>query len=166
MGGVDETSMSNTCRKHNISLGRKWVTLEQSFKEALSMSHQRKARVLMQSHSKHMQNPWQCLKYSFTYPNCVFRMVSEYKVRATNWWVNVNHKITRSPMFCLMSTNQRAGDGQGGLACCDSQGRKESDTTERLNWTRETNSILLRSGIFKKWHKGTSLQDRNRLGLP
>ena len=28
-----------------------------------------------------------------------------------------------------------AGDGQGGLACCDSWGRKESDTTERVNWT-------------------------------
>ena len=27
------------------------------------------------------------------------------------------------------------GDRQGGLACCDSWGRKESDTTERLNWT-------------------------------
>ena len=27
------------------------------------------------------------------------------------------------------------GDGQGGLARCDSRGRKESDTTERLNWT-------------------------------
>ena len=27
------------------------------------------------------------------------------------------------------------GDGQGGLACCDSWGRKESDTTKRLNWT-------------------------------
>ena len=27
------------------------------------------------------------------------------------------------------------GDGQGGLVCCDSWGRKESDTTERLNWT-------------------------------
>ena len=27
------------------------------------------------------------------------------------------------------------GDGQGGLACCDSSGQKESDTTERLNWT-------------------------------
>ena len=26
------------------------------------------------------------------------------------------------------------GDRQGGLACCDSWGRKESDTTERLNW--------------------------------
>ena len=25
------------------------------------------------------------------------------------------------------------GDGQGDLACCDSWGRKESDTTERLN---------------------------------
>ena len=26
-----------------------------------------------------------------------------------------------------------AGDGQGGLACCDSWGRKELDTTEQLN---------------------------------
>ena len=26
------------------------------------------------------------------------------------------------------------GDGQGGLACCDSWGRKESDTTEQQNW--------------------------------
>ena len=25
------------------------------------------------------------------------------------------------------------GDGQGGLACCGSWGRRESDTTERLN---------------------------------
>ena len=27
------------------------------------------------------------------------------------------------------------GDGQGGLACCDSWGRKESDMTEQLKWT-------------------------------
>ena len=27
------------------------------------------------------------------------------------------------------------GDGQGGLACCDSWGCKESDTTEQMNWT-------------------------------
>ena len=33
------------------------------------------------------------------------------------------------------------GDGQGGLVCCDSWGHKESDTTERLNWTEW---ILLR----------------------
>ena len=31
------------------------------------------------------------------------------------------------------------GDGQGGLACCDSWGHKESDTTERLNWTELKN---------------------------
>ena len=28
-----------------------------------------------------------------------------------------------------------AGDGQGGLACCSSWSRKESDMTEWLNWT-------------------------------
>ena len=27
------------------------------------------------------------------------------------------------------------GDGQGGLVCCDSRGCKESEMTERLNWT-------------------------------
>ena len=27
------------------------------------------------------------------------------------------------------------GDGQGGLACCSSWGRKESDMTKRLDWT-------------------------------
>ena len=27
------------------------------------------------------------------------------------------------------------GDEQGGLVCCDSWGRKESDMTEQLNWT-------------------------------
>ena len=30
------------------------------------------------------------------------------------------------------------GDGQGGLACCGSWGHKESDTTERLNWTGDS----------------------------
>ena len=27
------------------------------------------------------------------------------------------------------------GDGQGSLVCCSPWGRKESDMTERLNWT-------------------------------
>ena len=34
------------------------------------------------------------------------------------------------------------GDGQGGLACCNSWGHKESDTTERLNWTELQFSTL------------------------
>ena len=29
------------------------------------------------------------------------------------------------------------GDGQGGLTCCNSWGRKESDKTEWLNWTED-----------------------------
>ena len=33
------------------------------------------------------------------------------------------------------------GDGQGGLVCCDSWDRKESDTTESLNWTEWIRSI-------------------------
>ena len=31
-----------------------------------------------------------------------------------------------------------AGDGQGGLVCCSSWGRKESDMSEWLNWTELT----------------------------
>ena len=34
------------------------------------------------------------------------------------------------------------GDGQGGLAWCDSWGHKESDTTERLNWTEAFSQLL------------------------
>ena len=32
------------------------------------------------------------------------------------------------------------GDGQGGLTCCNSWGRKESDSTEWLNWTETIHS--------------------------
>ena len=32
------------------------------------------------------------------------------------------------------------GDGQGSLACCSPWDRKESDTTERLNWTESIKS--------------------------
>ena len=37
------------------------------------------------------------------------------------------------------------GDGQGGLVCCDSWGRKESDTTEQLIWS---DLILLTKRVF------------------
>ena len=36
-------------------------------------------------------------------------------------------------MDMSLSELQELGDGQGGLACCNSWCRKESDTTERLN---------------------------------
>ena len=36
--------------------------------------------------------------------------------------------------------NSRVGDGQGGLACYDLWGRKESDMTEQLNWLTDWQS--------------------------
>ena len=41
--------------------------------------------------------------------------------------------ITDSTDVSLSELQDLVGDGQGGLACCDSWGHKESDTTERLN---------------------------------
>ena len=43
-------------------------------------------------------------------------------------WCTAVHGVTE-----LDPASLGVGDGQGGLACCDSWGRKESDTTERLN---------------------------------
>ena len=47
----------------------------------------------------------------------------------TRWtwvWVNYGRESEWTP---------GVGDGQGGLACCDSWGCKESDTTEQLIWS-------------------------------
>ena len=41
------------------------------------------------------------------------------------------------------------GDGQGGLVCCDSWGRKESDTTERLIWSDNNKGKLKKQ--FPTW---------------
>ena len=45
-----------------------------------------------------------------------------------------------------------AGDGQGGLACCDSWGRKELDTTEQPNWTEANYTVLI---LLRSWSKLT-----------
>ena len=34
------------------------------------------------------------------------------------------------------------GDGQGSLACCSPWGRKQLDTTERLNWLYSLDATL------------------------
>ena len=43
---------------------------------------------------------------------------------------------------CESGWNPGVGDGQGGLVCCDSWGRKELDMTEPLNWTELINVLL------------------------
>ena len=45
----------------------------------------------------------------------------------------------------------------GGLACCDSWGRKESDTTARLNWTDVVNKVTLLPTCLPLWIFPSSL---------
>ena len=47
-------------------------------------------------------------------------------------------------------------DVQGGLVCCDSWGRKESDTTERLNWTElNWRSLISNQNALQKEKSGS-----------
>ena len=54
------------------------------------------------------------------------------------------------------------GDGQGGLACCNSWGHKESDTTEQLNWLnwrciwKNKGSRITKTLLKKIWLRGLS----------
>ena len=48
------------------------------------------------------------------------------------WHHQDEHKFEQAP---------GVGDGQGSLACCCPWGHKESDMTERLNWTENNNQI-------------------------
>ena len=52
---------------------------------------------------------------------------------------------------CEYEWTPEVGDGQGGLACCDSWSCKESDMTEQLKWT-ELNSMGISSGFLSFWH--------------
>ena len=47
-----------------------------------------------------------------------------------------------------------AGEGQGSLACCSSWGRKESDTAEQLNWTKQLND----SSSMQLFFSGNTIQ--------
>ena len=59
-----------------------------------------------------------------------------------------------------------AGDGQGGLVCCGSWGRKELDTTEGLNWTELALEIGPQNPqqLQGQWAKGAGVQ--SALSLP
>ena len=43
------------------------------------------------------------------------------------------HPTHQPSLSRVLKVLPEVGGGQGGLACCDSWGHKESDTTERLN---------------------------------
>ena len=56
------------------------------------------------------------------------------------------HEPQQARPLCL-SLTPGVGDGQGGLACCGSWGRKESDTAEWLIW-----SDLIKKLWRRQWH--------------
>ena len=61
--------------------------------------------------------------------------------RGNRGWDGWMASLTR---WTWVWVNSGVGDGQGGLVCCNSWGRKESDKTEWLNWTelKSTNQWL------------------------
>ena len=57
------------------------------------------------------------------------------------WYHQLNgHAFEQAP---------RVSDGQGGLACCSPQGRKESDMTEQLNSNSIDRSMIFIGVIYK-----------------
>ena len=66
---------------------------------------------------------WRSFLYSSSVYSCHLFLVSSASVR--HYWLDGRES----------QWTPGVGDGLGGLACCDSWGRKESDTTEQLNWT-------------------------------
>ena len=69
------------------------------------------------------------------------KVTTEDEMAGWHYWLN-GHESEWTP---------GVGDGQGGLGCWDSWGRKESDTTERLNWTElKVYEALIYTCIFCK----------------
>ena len=72
--------------------------------------------------------------------------MTENEMAGWHHWLN-GHRFGWTP---------GVSDVQGGLACCSPWGHKESDTTERLNWTELTVSWRQPQTIYK-WVGGACL---------
>ena len=70
-------------------------------------------------------------------------------------WQRMRCWMASPPLWHEFEQAPRAGDWQGGLACGNPWGYKESDTTERLNWT-ELHLLLLMT--LQLYHFLTILQ--------
>ena len=58
------------------------------------------------------------------------------------------------------------GDGQGSLMCCSAWGHKESDITERLNWTTYWVKLMRRVDSLEKTLMLGRIEGRRRRGRP
>ena len=83
-------------------------------------------------------------------------MFKTYFLHFKTWIkIMVELLVGLSLFFCILNMyihetewTLGVGDGQGGLACCDLWGHKESDATEWLNSTELRSVILIRSLVF------------------
>ena len=73
----------------------------------------------------------------FYKPECdlVWEGICKYKFLSGYGW---HHQLNGHGFEWTLGV----GDGQGGLVCCSSWGRKELDTTEWLSWTDEGQSSI------------------------
>ena len=74
-----------------------------------------------------------CVLYTYT-----FQILFHYRLLQSIEYNSLCYTI-RSCYLCILfilvsEWTPGVGDGQGGLECCNSWGRKESDTTEQLIW--------------------------------
>ena len=70
--------------------------------------------------------------------DCVTEIISENLSLREKISSNILCVVTGATIFFIREEIlyiTPIGDGQGGLVCCSSWGRKESDTTEQLNLT-------------------------------
>ena len=125
-------SLSETHGDPNTQPGR-WPLGKFSLRADLSL---RTTRFLMQ-----------CWPHAFiSYPQSLGKtlMLGKVEGRKTRGWqdemVGWRHRLDGHEFEQALGV----GDGQGILACCSPWGHKESDTTERLNWTEASNKIYLK----------------------
>ena len=99
--------------------------------------------ILVVFEEKYCQHIFFCFCISFCSSFWLVNFSLRNKVKMVAIKASIILKIRRQNPLRIIS-HQRIGNPrtQGSLACSDSWGRKESDTTERLNWT-ELNWILI-----------------------
>ena len=62
-------------------------------------------------------------------------MLGKIEGRRRRGWQRMRWLDVITDLMDMSLSKLRVGDGQGSLACCILWGHKESDMTERLNWT-------------------------------
>ena len=85
----------------------------------------------------------------------------EEKGVAENEMVGWHHQLDRRGF----GWTPGVGDGQGGLMCCSSWSRKESDTTERLNWTEIVVHVYNRINVFNDEMSYHDLKDLDEFSV-